>query len=341
MLLIFFGTLYQAEHGLYLAQKKFFDSLIIVDGFLVLPGVVLIMWLAFINLTAFLVFKFNYNWSKLGLFISHLGLVTLLLGGFYTLYYSKESLITVREGEQTNIAADYYKWQVRIVEKSLEAIIPFEIDSKNLSDDAKASFKKALPTLRFEKFYPNGQVFETPFAGTIAKELPLAKDFEQNQPLLIFTDIQSKEKVYLDDFNYKVLTSKNSDGTLNQMILERVVSELPISIRLEDVRRDLHPNTQVAKAYASTISVLDEGSKLSRKVEISMNKPFRYKDYTFFQSSYGIDSDGQEFSSFAVVKNAGRLVPYIASFLTTLGLIIHFIMQFLKFSRQRSLGGIA
>jgi hypothetical protein len=72
-----------------------------------------------------------------------------------------------------------------------------------------------------------------------------------------------------------------------------------------------------------------------------MNKPFRYKDYTFFQSSYGIDSDGQEFSSFAVVKNAGRLVPYIASFLTTLGLIIHFIMQFLKFSRQRSVGGIA
>jgi hypothetical protein len=97
----------------------------------------------------------------------------------------------------------------------------------------------------------------------------------------------------------------------------------------------------VAKAYASTISVLDEGSKLSRKVEISMNKPFRYKDYTFFQSSYGIDSDGQEFSSFAVVKNAGRLVPYIASFLTTLGLVIHFIMQFLKFSRHRSIGGIA
>ena len=252
MLLIFFGTLYQAEHGLYLAQKKFFDSLIIVDGFLVLPGVVLIMWLAFINLTTFLIFKFNYSWSKLGLFISHLGLVTLLLGGFYTLYYSKESLITVREGEQTNMAADYYKWQVRIVEKSSEIIIPFEIDSKNLSDGVKASFKKALPTLRFEKFYPNGQVFETPFAGTIAKELPLTKDFEQNQPLLIFTDIQSKEKVYLDDFNYKVLTSKNSDGTLNQMILERVVSELPISIRLEDVRRDLHPNTQVAKAYAST-----------------------------------------------------------------------------------------
>ena len=221
MLLVFFGTLYQAEHGLYLAQKKFFDSLIIVDGFLVLPGVVLIMWLAFMNLTAFLIFKFHYSWSKIGLFISHLGLVTLLLGGFYTLYYSKESLITVREGEQTNVAADYYKWQLRVVERSLQTVIPFEIDSKKLSGDVKASFRKALPTLRFERFYPNGQVFETPFAGTIAKELPLAKDFEQNQPLLVFTDIQSNEKVYLDDFNYKVLTSKNSDGTLNQMILEK------------------------------------------------------------------------------------------------------------------------
>lgn len=111
---------------------------------------------------------------------------------------------------------------------------------------------------------------------------------------------------------------------------------MPVSIRLEDVRRDLHPNTQLAKAYASTISVIEEGSQIPRKVEISMNKPFRYRDYTFFQSSYGLDSDGQEFSSFAVVKNAGRLVPYIASFLTTLGLIIHFIAQFLRFSRHKS-----
>ena len=120
-----------------------------------------------------------------------------------------------------------------------------------------------------------------------------------------------------------------------QLSLERLSSELPVIIRLDDVKRDLHPNTQVAKAYASTISVLEEGSNKFRKVEISMNKPFRYKDYTFYQASYGIDTDGVEFSSLAVVKNAGRLVPYIASFLTVLGLAIHFIMHFLKFIKYQ------
>lgn len=348
MFLVFFGTLYQAEHGLYLAQKKFFDSLIIVDGFLILPGAVLIMCIAFINLSAFLCFKFKYSWAKSGIFIIHLGLMSLLLGGFYTLYFSKESLISLREGEQSNFSTDYYKWQLRVIKESTkngaksinEILIPFDLDSKNINPESIKALKKALPQLNLEKYYPNGRVFETPFAGTIPKELELNKEFEQNTPLFIFSDSETQEKVYLDNFDYRVLTYEKRVGEEKktetiQISLDRVSSELPVIIRLEDVRRELHPNTQVAKAYASTISVLEEGSNKFRKVEISMNKPFRYKDYTFYQASYGVDTDGVEFSSLAVVKNAGRLVPYISSLLTVLGLAIHFLMHFLKFIKYQ------
>lgn len=197
MLLVFFGTLYQAEHGLYLAQKKFFDSLIIVDGFLILPGAVLIMALAFINLSAFLIFKFNYRWSKLGLLIIHSGLMVLLLGGFYTLYYSKESLMTLREREQANKSMDYYQWQIHLRKGDSVELFPFGIDKKTVPEKLRISLREALPSLKIEQFYQNGRVFETPFAGTIPKDLPLAKDFEQNQPLFIFTDEETQEKVYL------------------------------------------------------------------------------------------------------------------------------------------------
>ena len=105
---------------------------------------------------------------------------------------------------------------------------------------------------------------------------------------------------------------------------------------MEDVERELHPNTQIAKSYSSTITVRKDLSELPRKAKISMNKPFRYQDYTFFQSGYGIDEDGQEFTSLAVVKNSGRLIPYLASLLSTFGLVIHFLVHLINFIRRKS-----
>jgi hypothetical protein len=69
---------------------------------------------------------------------------------------------------------------------------------------------------------------------------------------------------------------------------------------------------------------------VARDVVISMNKPLRFKDYTFFQSSYYIAPDGSEYTILAVVKNAGRLLPYFSSITIFLGLVIHFLVMLLK-----------
>ncbi|MBE0665039.1 MAG: hypothetical protein IH584_04385, partial [Candidatus Aminicenantes bacterium] len=48
-------------------------------------------------------------------------------------------------------------------------------------------------------------------------------------------------------------------------------------------------------------------------------------DYTFYQSSYAEDGLGGESSTFSVVRNSGRWLPYIASALLFLGLAGHFL----------------
>ena len=66
-----------------------------------------------------------------------------------------------------------------------------------------------------------------------------------------------------------------------------------------------------------------------------MNEPLRFKDYTFYQASYQIDAMGREASTLAVVKNGGRLLPYIATFVTFFGLAYHFLIAAFKYKRGR------
>ena len=106
---------------------------------------------------------------------------------------------------------------------------------------------------------------------------------------------------------------------------------LDFSLTLTDFIRTLHPGTDVAKSYESYADLQDGLS--SRPVKIWMNNPLRYKGYTFFQASFAIDKDG-EHSTFAVVTNPGRLLPYISSLMVFGGMLLHFILHFLGYVRR-------
>ena len=94
-----------------------------------------------------------------------------------------------------------------------------------------------------------------------------------------------------------------------------------------------HPNTEIARSYQSLVQI--QNPHITRDVLISMNKPFRYKDFTVYQASYAIDAMGREISTLAVVQNIGRLMPYIASLITFIGLVVHFLVM--GFYRRKEL----
>ena len=88
IVLVVWGTVYQADHGLYQAQQKFFHSwFFLVFGFIPFPGTVLVMFVLFFNLVNSLFFRLRFHWSNIGNIITHLGIIVLLVGGFFTFYF--------------------------------------------------------------------------------------------------------------------------------------------------------------------------------------------------------------------------------------------------------------
>jgi cytochrome c biogenesis protein ResB len=62
--------------------------------------------------------------------------------------------------------------------------------------------------------------------------------------------------------------------------------ELPFTIKLLDFRKIDYPGTQMAAAFESDVQLTDAQRGIILMRKISMNKPLRYRGYSFFQSSY-------------------------------------------------------
>ena len=113
MILTAMGTLYQVDQGLYAAKQKFFNSwFFVLAGFIPFPGARLVLWLAFLNLLGVTLFRFKYRWSRVGMLLTHLGLIVLLAGASVTFHFSEESYVTLGENEGTNISMDYHEWEI-------------------------------------------------------------------------------------------------------------------------------------------------------------------------------------------------------------------------------------
>ena len=128
------------------------------------------------------------------------------------------------------------------------------------------------------------------------------------------------ENIVIDDKRYIIL-------------LQPKRTYLPFTIELINVNRTLYPNSQIPKSYSSEINVLDE--QLSRRDIIEMNAPLRYKGYTFYQAHYEENkATGVKVSVLAVVKNYGRLFPYISSIIMCIGILLQMIMRLPKLFKE-------
>lgn len=294
---VFFGTIYQVKYGLYEAQTKVFNS----------PLSLILISLLFVNLLSALFLKFKLD--KIGILISHFGLILLLMSGFLNLNFSQEGFIELKEGEMTNKISDYHKWQLNLRKNDQEYIIPEK-------DFAKSKLFK------IERLYSNALIFHTPFAGDILKELEINKIHEKNNLGLIL-NLDGEMLALASNENYQ----RSKIGT--EIRLNRETRQLPFRLELVSTSQELYPQTEIAKSYLSKVKIKDKESE--RELSISMNKPFRHGLYTLYQSGYGINEKGEKIAVFAAVKNLCYMLPYIATILTGLGLALHFLFQKKRF----------
>jgi ResB-like family len=341
------GTVYQAEAGLYAAQVRFFYSIyFLVWGFLPLPGAQLVLWVLFFNLAASMLFRVSYRFSNIGNIITHFGFLFLLAGSFITYRYAQESYLPLNEKEVSNVSIDRRQWELAVwtdegfgLEKRVST---FDVSPKKIGqelDFSEFGFKALVQnyyrncmaiadTTSQEALMGRGKI------GSLKTRRPEA-DPEDNLAGMIL-HIKSTGEDLQEMILYGGQMTPNSalvKGKSIQLELRKARHPLPITLRLVDVKKEDYPGTGIPRSYHSDVEFQSEGMEL--KTRISMNNPLHYKNFTFYQASYNVDSQGRESSVLAVVENTGRLLPYISGTMIFGGMVIHFLMMLFGFNMRK------
>ncbi len=350
-ILTLWGTIYQIEFGLYPAQERFFNSLyFLIFNFIPFPGARLVMGILFFNFLFVALFRFKYAWPNLGILIIHVGIMLFLLSGFVTLYHAVETHLTLAENEGANVSRAYHDWELAVWKDSTEKHKVVAFDSKNFTAGKVLNFSEFAVDVYVKKYYPHCKAFASTDPAKpsealnasgigILEEEKASLDPVKNTPGGIFA-LADAGKISSEIILFGAEIEPTSvliNGQKYFFMLRPKTYPLPFVVKLIDFRMQLHPGTQMAKSFESTVEV--RTPELSRESIISMNNPLRHNEYTFYQSSYAIDPQRGEISTLAVVKNSGRVIPYIASGVTSLGLLYHFLAmifpKLVKRSRAR------
>jgi len=338
--LIFWGTVYQAEHGLFLAQQRFFDSWIILAGGVIpFPGAKIVLWLLGLNIAFSLVIHFRMGIRMIGVILVHVGLIMMLVGGFVTQLTGQEAYLSLAEGSGSNVISDYRDWEVAIWQGSETERLVHAVDVTYLNGESGVNFEELGLDLSANLFYKNCKAF-TRSQGMKEGDIYSPSgifEFEEQKPdndpqkdvpgMRVLLETMNKKEsaeflLYGSDIAPAVITLGDESYYVS---LRRKRYPIPLFIRLIDFKKAYYPGDQIAKEFASLVEVTTREDN-ERQTIIEMNKPFRFQGYTFYQASFAEDNQGSEISTFAVTLNYGRLLPYFATGITGLGLVIHFLM---------------
>lgn len=122
IVLVFVGTIAQADEGLYQAQERYFKHWLVwgisffgKDFPLPLPGGYLLGTVLIVNLTAAHIKRFQLSWKKLGIHLTHGGLILLLIGQLATDLLSRETQMRFSEGETKWYSEDPMNYELAFV----------------------------------------------------------------------------------------------------------------------------------------------------------------------------------------------------------------------------------
>ncbi|MBW7907763.1 MAG: cytochrome c biogenesis protein ResB [Kiritimatiellae bacterium] len=349
MVLTFWGTLYQVQNGLYLAKERFFDSwFFLAAGVVPFPGTQLVLAVLMLNLVVYLIRLLARKKLTFGLLVIHLGLLLMLGGGAITHLFARESQLTLAEGESGSASASYGDWEVAVWSREGDMLDVMAYNSNDLKAGDVLLFEDAGLTLRVEEYYRNARAFQSTTPLTNAplsshnlsslRSTKLAKEPGENIAGAVITIEQeggapARAILFGED---EVPKTFAHDGKEYTIALRRMRDPLPFVVTLLDFRKEMHPGTGIARHFSSRVTVSSDG--VERDMVISMNKPLRDRGFTLFQASYREEpgSDAQ-WSTFAVMHNYGRIIPYIATSMVSFGLAWHFIVMMVR--RARRSGG--
>ena len=353
MILVVLGTLAQRDMGLFAAQQRYFSSYIIwLFGFVPAPGGRITMIVILVNLITMLFANKNiWKIKKIGVLIVHIGALLLLIGGGITAKFSSEGQMIIEEGTSANYIIDYRDMELALINKSSADYDEYTIIDQNalysrniISPDIMnidIEIIKFIENCRpIERTGATGLTYKGILKNFTFNELEPAKEDSDNLPALIF-DIYnsgtSTDGTYGLILNQPVSQNIKINEQVFEMKLRRKRTYLPFSLELIDFKKVDHPGTRMAKSYSSDINIIE--NNLPRRVSIQMNEPLRHSGFTFFQSSF-IEGSDTDTTVLSVVKNYGRLFPYISSIIMSIGLLLHLLINLPKLFKKHFTGSV-
>ncbi|WP_127716404.1 cytochrome c biogenesis protein ResB [Halobacteriovorax sp. HLS] len=346
IVLLFVGTIAQKDIGLYQAQERYFSSFIILlGGFLPMPGGAITMGVIFVGLLSKLIYKTPLTIKNSGIAITHLGSFLLLTGGLLTGLFSFEGNMVIPEGQSVNFFKDYHKLEVAIIDTSpKDEDITYAFSQGYLKKGNSISIDEIpfkitiLDYCRNCNILPITKEVDESFQG-FAKRFELSEkeleieDGDNRAGMLIQIDGSDNDGKYLNVEYMPVAQTIKANNKIYKIELRHKRYRLPFEIELIDFDKQMYAATSMAKSYKSVVRLKD--GKLKQRTVIQMNEPLRYKGYTFYQSSF-IEQDGSQTTILATVKNIGRMFPYISSIIICIGLLIHLLLNSKKLFTKRT-----
>lgn len=356
-LLTFLGTLYQVDHGLFAAQKKYFESIVLVHqafGFLPipLPGGYLVMSLLFINLLLGGFLRLREGWVKLGVAITHFGMCMLIAGSYITFRESFGGHLTFNEGETQSEFISYHEWEIAVTDVSRpDAALEYLIQENSFArftGESEGTFNFGdLPfTLKLSRFTRNAALKKSSGTGGAPtvdgyylEPQPEERDDESNDAgayIQVFP-AQGEAKPGLLWGQSRKPFSIELDGRTFTFELRKRRFPIPFALRLDKFTFERHPGTMMAKVYRSSVTKIEGG--VEEAIEITMNEPLRHLGYTFYQSSYGPPNakpGDRMYSVLAVVRNPADQVPLYSCLVIAFGMVAHFLLALFRYLRRET-----
>jgi len=374
MFLVFVGTLAQKDAGIWTVVNKyfrwwwvwvplqvFFPSAIKVPGSFPFVGGWTLGVLLLVNVLAAHIVRFRYSWKRLGIVLTHAGIITLLCGELITGIYSVEANLVVHEGDITNYTEERDKAELAVVfpssngEVERHLVFPENVLKKGgrlTHKEMPFDLQIAAYMSNSELVRPDGKLKNPATSGQGIEKIAVEKKENAGADAGAGRDIAS---IYvtaykkgtdeaIDTYLLSIWLSAMSDQPEEKLTIDKTPYTLslrfkrvykPYSVYLQKWNADYYPGTSIPKNYSSDVLFSDPSHGVKDlPVTIRMNSPLRYQGETFFQADW--TKDGRKGTILQVVRNPGWLLPYISCGLVMVGLLLHFGMYLVTFIRQRS-----
>ena len=363
MLLVFFGTLAQVDEGLYAAQDRYFKSFLIsplkvakIWLLPIFPGGYTIGIVLLVNLIAAHGKRFKFTKKKIGIFLTHAGLILLLLGQLFTDVLSRESALNFEEGETKNYSVDFRKSELVFIDKSAaETNTVISVPESRLRKGATLLHAKFPFRIQVHEYWPNAELSDKKVAGAIstAANQGAAKDFlvlptekttemdKRDLPCAVIELFDGEQSIgiWLVSAILNPQTVRREGKTFDLALRFRRYHE-PFSLTLLKATHEKYKGTENPKNFSSRVRLKNEETNEDREVLIYMNHPLRYGGLTFYQHQMAADEAAVQQghipnSTLQVVRNPTWLTPYLACLMVGAGLLVQFLTHLIGFLRKQ------